>query len=29
MDKILTIGVFIMAMYTLYAVTVGGHLFIG
>jgi len=29
MDKILTIGVFIMAMYTLYAVTVGEHLFIG
>jgi len=29
MDKILTIGVFIMAMYTIYAVTVGGHLYIG
>ncbi len=29
MDKILTIGVFIMAMYTLYAVTIGGHMYIG
>ncbi len=29
MDKILTIGVFIMAMYTLYAVTIGEHMYIG
>jgi len=29
MNRILTIGVFIMAMYTLYAVTLGGHLYIG
>lgn len=29
MDKILAIGVFIMAMYTLYAVTIGEHLYIG
>lgn len=29
MDKILTIGVFIMAMYTIYAVTIGGHMYIG
>ncbi len=29
MDKILTIGVFIMAMYTIYAVTIGRHMYIG
>lgn len=29
MDKILTIGLIISAVYTLYAVTVGGHLYIG
>ena len=29
MNRILAIGVFIMAMYTLYAVTLGEHLYIG
>lgn len=29
LDVIITIGLVLMAAYTLYAVTIGGHLFVG